>query len=125
MRLRIALIAFLILGCGPAPLPNEVAGPVVSCDDPTRFTPLPTLTCEEAIAASTAALGLVHAPVIAMTFAYGAPCPPNWRCALPSPNHGFVIFRFVVGDPIYVTVSEQQGTGLVIAGEAQPLPSGF
>lgn len=60
------------------------------------------LTCENAIAATKAALASDLAKVVSVDFGYGRYCPPGWRCGpFVSADIGYVIVGFA-NDPSVV-----------------------
>jgi len=117
-------VATLAAGCSPSPSPPPVSGPRIWCDDSTRYTPQPTLTCSEAVLAANAALTGIASLVVAIEFRYGSWCPPGARCLVSSPQIGHVIYHFVAGPPLLVRVAEDRQTLAVSAGPAQTFPPG-
>jgi len=121
MSFRLALIALLIVACGPTPSPEPAPQPVIRCDQ-APLTPVATMTCAEALDAALGSLGAVHPPIATITFAYGEPCPPNARCLFVGPWVSFVVFEFAGARPVFVSVTEDQVSGVVSAGAAESWP---
>lgn len=123
----IALAAFLVAGCAaptpspspfptrpaiaPYPTPRATPAPAVVCEDPAaRRT---TLTCDRAVAAARAVLPS-DTEIVSIEFHYGFAqvCPPGARCAAPSPNRGYVLFRVAgpEGDLVVGVLADNSGT---------------
>jgi len=120
----LAVALATVAACGPAPSTVPLATPEVSCSD-TRFDPPPVLTCGAAVAVATTALPFLHPRIVSIEFAWGGWCPPWARCALiRTTDRGYVIFRFVSGDPLLVNVAIDEMTGAATVTDSEPLPSG-
>jgi hypothetical protein len=67
-------------------------------------------------------LGWQAVLVSSTTFSRGIPCPPDARCAAPLRAGGWVLFRFIIGDPVIVYVHRaDSGVGFV-AEPPEPAP---
>jgi hypothetical protein len=80
-----------------------------------------TLTCENAVAAAEAVVGLQPA-VAYIEFAFGYWCPPGAFCAASLPNTGYVVFHRKGRLPDLLVAVTADETGKARATEPTPLP---
>jgi hypothetical protein len=110
------VVALAACGTSPEPTPSshrasaeptvtQGALPPVECDS-SQFTPLPILTCDEAVAAALERVVLTASP-LAIRFHYGDYCVPGQFCPATRPDRGFVVIEFAGGQgpDLYVPIT--------------------
>jgi len=122
--LALALVSLLpMTGAGAGPAASVAPTPSVTCGEAGHWDPpQPTVSCAAAIVAAARVLPPDAIDPVAITFAYGLPCPDRTPCPLPLPVHGFVRFELGHGPNLVVRVTLDPDTGVVTAESPEPWP---
>jgi hypothetical protein len=112
--------AILSAGCSPVSQATDEQG-AQACTGRIRDGLWNAETCGLAIGVANAKLGWLHVPVNSIEYVAWM-CPPNASCPVQlAQQDASVVFRFWLGDPVLVRVT-QAADGSLIAADPEPPP---